>query len=208
MRSKEIEAYKSKLKLTKAQKEILVGTLLGDGHLETQNGRTYRLKIEHSINQKEYIDWLYSKFKQWTRTEPKMKLKNGEPSTHYFNTYSHGAFRFYAQQFYVGKEKRIPKLIGKMLTPLSLAIWFMDDGSIKSSKHKSVLFHTLGYEKKELEQLQFVLLEKFNLKTSLHKQKQKYWRIYIKSESMGAFKSLVGPYIITSMKYKLGNVDA
>jgi len=43
MYSKEIENQKKRLKLTKRQKEILVGKILGDGHLETQdNGKTYR----------------------------------------------------------------------------------------------------------------------------------------------------------------------
>ena len=45
--SRDIEEYKQHLKLTRTQREVLVGLLLGDGHLETQNGgRTYRLKIE------------------------------------------------------------------------------------------------------------------------------------------------------------------
>lgn len=39
-------------KLTEQQREITVGLLLGDGHLETRtNGRTYRLKVEHSEEQ-------------------------------------------------------------------------------------------------------------------------------------------------------------
>jgi len=60
MRSKQIEEYKNNLRLNKKQKDIIVGLLLGDGHLETQNsGKTFRLKIEHSINQKEYVDMLY-----------------------------------------------------------------------------------------------------------------------------------------------------
>ena len=205
MRSKEIEQHKTQLKLTKIQREILAGTLLGDGHLETQNdGKTYRLKIEHSISQKDYIEWLYSHFKIWIRTEPKIKMKEGKPSTYSFTTYSHGSFRFYAQKYYIGKVKHIPKNIGKMLTVRALAVWFMDDGSIKSSKHSNVLFHTLGYDKKELDKLQLVMLKKFNLKTSLHKQKQNHWRIYIASESMTHFKSLVEPYILPSMMYKLG----
>ena len=48
MNTKEIREYKNTLKLTDIQKSILIGTLLGDGHLETQDeGKTYRLKIEH-----------------------------------------------------------------------------------------------------------------------------------------------------------------
>ena len=43
-----------KMKLSREQREILVGILLGDAHLETQNrGRTYRLKVEHSLKEKE-----------------------------------------------------------------------------------------------------------------------------------------------------------
>ena len=42
-------------------KEMLVGKILGDGCLETQNnGATWRLKIEHSFKQKEYVDHQYS----------------------------------------------------------------------------------------------------------------------------------------------------
>ena len=50
--------------LTKNQQEILVGLLLGDGHLETRNnGRTYRLKVEHSDEQSDYTEWLFQIFK-------------------------------------------------------------------------------------------------------------------------------------------------
>jgi hypothetical protein len=62
-----INNLKKKLKLTKKQKSILVGKILGDGHLETQNkGKTYRLKVEHSIEQKEYVDWLYYELKKFS----------------------------------------------------------------------------------------------------------------------------------------------
>jgi hypothetical protein len=55
MNIKEIEEIKKNLKLTKKQRGIIVGLLLGDGHLETQNnGKTYRLKVEHSLEQKDY----------------------------------------------------------------------------------------------------------------------------------------------------------
>ena len=64
MRSNEIESYKKTLKLSNFQKEVLAGTLLGDGCLETQNkGRTYRLKVEHSLTQKDYVNWKYEIFK-------------------------------------------------------------------------------------------------------------------------------------------------
>src|SRR5580704_16538855 len=113
MRSKEIEEYKNLLKLTKRQRTIIVGTLLGDGHLETQNGgRTYRLKIEHSIKQKAYVDWLYREFSEWSLTPPKVKSKQlyGIKFENYcFQTLSTGQLRFYGQAFYdANKKKRVP----------------------------------------------------------------------------------------------------
>lgn len=209
MNTKEISDKKKKLSLTQKQREVVVGLLLGDGHLETQNnGRTYRLKIEHGIEQKEYVYWLYDLFKDWVIGEPKLKLRNGEESSYWFNTISHGAFRFYAQQFYQNKKKRIPSVLKKILTKQSLAIWYMDDGSRKSEKHQTYNIHTLGFSHKDLKFVQDILEQKFDLPISLHKQKQKYWRIYIPKESSQRFRDIIHKYIIPSMKYKLGNKNA
>ena len=61
MRSRAIEAYKTTLRLSDVQREILVGILLGDACLETQNaGRSYRLKIEQGIAHAAYVQHLYS----------------------------------------------------------------------------------------------------------------------------------------------------
>lgn len=208
MYSKKIEDYKKSLKLTKFQRELIVGMLLGDAHLETQSqGRIYRLKVEQSFKQKEFVDWLYAEFKAWTNQEPKKRIVR-DLVRYGFTTYSHGNLRFYGQQFYSKGKKVIPKTIGKLLTPATLAVWFMGDGSWKSQKHKTFIIHTLGYTKSDLQRVQEVLEIKLGIKTSLHMQKGKYWRLYIISESADTFKKLVEPYILPSMKYKLGNIDA
>ena len=64
MRSRIIEEYKNKLSLTDRQKEILIGTTLGDAHLEKlYTPELSRLKIEHSFKQKEYVNWMYKMLK-------------------------------------------------------------------------------------------------------------------------------------------------
>ena len=210
MNTKEIREYKKTLKLNDLQRSILVGTLLGDGHLETRDeGKTYRLKIEHQLLQNDYTEWLYDHLKEWIGGGIYRKLKTQKEYVG-FTTYSHGAFRFYGQQFYVNRKKIIPKMIGKLLDPLSIAIWFMDDGSWKSKKHKTFIIHTLGFTKSDLELVQKVLETKFKIKTSLHRQKEKYWRLYINSESAKDFENIIRPYtsIIGSMKAKMGNMNA
>ena len=209
MNSKVIENYKKNLKLNPLQREIIVGLMLGDGHLETQNqGRTYRLKIEYSENQREYIDWLYEIFKDWADKPPQLKIKTLKSGTIvkslYFSTYSHGALRFYGQIFYSSGVKIIPKIISKLLTPLGLAIWFMDDGSWKSNHHKTYIIHTDGYKKKDLLIIEKCLKDKFNIGIALHKQYDNF-RIYVKTESAIRFKDLIQDYLVPGMKYKLGN---
>jgi hypothetical protein len=207
MNTDEIKKLKEGLKLTQRQRDILVGTLLGDGHLETQNnGRTYRLKVEHSIAQREYVEWLYEEFKQWVRSEPYVRhRKNGQTFVG-FTTYSHGAFRFYGHQFYDDNRKKVvPKQIHKWLKPLGIAVWYLDDGSQKSAKHSTYILHTNAFKKVELERLQKTLVQ-YGIQTSLHKQGQGVWRIYVLTKSARMLKAVVQKYVghIDAMKYKIG----
>ena len=206
MNAKIIENHKKKLKLTQRQRQIIIGKILGDGHLETQNnGKTYRLKVEHSIKQKEYVDWFYQEFKEWILAKPKKKrkIRNGKLSYNYWvNTLTSGSFRFYAHQFYKDKKKIIPKLIHRWLTPLSLAVWFMDDGSIKSKNHKARIINTQGFEKKEVLRLMSALKSKFGIQSKLRKQKDGY-QIMILSENADEFAMLIKNHLHPSMKYKI-----
>lgn len=206
MYSKEIEAHKKTLRISDSQRDILVGLILGDGHLETQNnGKTYRLKVEQSANKAEYVQWLYKSFENFVLNKPKSKekIRNGVVTENiWFSTLSHGSFRFYAQQFYVNGKKVIPKIIGKLLTPLSMAVWFMDDGSIKSKFHRAKIINTQCFAKKEVLLLIKILKDKFKINAKLREQKDGY-QIYIISESINNFRKLVEEYIIDSMRYKL-----
>ena len=208
MNTKEIRKIKESLTLTKRQRSIIVGLILGDGHLETRDkGRTYRLKVEHSLEQEDYTKWLFNEFRDWIpASKPYIKVrKSGQKSTG-FTTYSHGVLRFYGKAFYSDDGvKFIPKMIKKVLTPLSVAVWFMDDGSRKSLKHNAYNIHTLGYTKKDLRILQGALEDNFDIETSLHSQRGKYWRMYIPSNSAKQFTELIKKYVqlIQSMQHKL-----
>jgi len=206
MYSKQIETYKKKLRLTKRQREVIVGTLLGDGHLEwQQKGKVPRLLIEHSIKQKDFVDWKYKELKSLVRTPPKIKeraVNSKVYQKYWFRTLSLSSFRFYHHQFYQENKKVVPKLVHKWLTPLALAIWFMDDGSIKSKYHKARIINTQRFKKSDVERLISVLSEKYGVSAKLRKQKEGY-QIYLLSETINRFVEIVKPYIIPSMMYKL-----
>jgi hypothetical protein len=207
MRSRAIEAYKSTLQLTPEQREVLVGLLLGDVCLESQNrGRTYRVKVEQSAEHEPYLRHLYGLFRPWVLSPPYQRqasARNGSATTSWaFNTVSHAAFRFYAHQFYGEQGKQVPNLIHRWLTPRGLAHWFMDDGSMKSSQSKGVIFNTQGFTKPNVEQLALVLQARFALQAKARRQPDGH-QIYVSGSSYERVVELIGPHLIDEMRYKL-----
>jgi len=207
MNTKEIRERKKQLRLSKRQRELIVGLLLGDGHLETQNsGRTYRLKVEHGSAQRDYLVWLAKEFQEWIQTDWYEKQRK-EKVVYGFTTVSHPAFRFYAKQFYQNGKKRMPPLIKRLMSPLALAIWFLDDGSAKSSKHKSLVIHSLGYSKADLVLVQETL-ESLGIQSSQHKQRNDTARLYFPYESAQIIANFVRPLLkeLPLFAYKVENI--
>lgn len=209
MRSRKIEAYKLTLSLTAAQREMLVGLLLGDACLETQNGgRTFRMRVEYSLKNRSYAEHVYEQFREWVLSPPRVRevRSRGHRSQNVaFSTLSHGALRFYAQQFYSDRRKRVPPLIEKLLTPRGLAYWFMDDGSMKSTQSKAVILNTQGYERKEVGTLVALLQGRFGLEATERTQREGY-QVYVSGRSYERFVALVETWIHPSMRYKIPEV--
>ena len=183
-----------------------MGKLLGDGHLETRtDGRTFRLKIEHSMAQKDYVDWQYQELQSLAASPPRRKVQivlGKEYVKYWFNSISTGGLRFYGQQWYQDRKKHIPERIDRWLTPLTMAVWFMDDGSIKSKYHHAKIINTQSFSKIDIERLIGVLHGKYGIKAKLRPQKEGY-QIYLLSETIDSFKKAVMPYLVPSMMYKV-----
>lgn len=191
--------------LTKRQKDILIGLILGDGCLE-KNGNNVRLRVEHGLKQGKYFRWLYEEFRnisQKPRIVSNKHSKNGKVYERlHFSTLSLECLNSYQSIFYKDKLKIIPGNIEKLLgTSLSLAIWFMDDG-YKRNDCNALRISSDSFSKKDQLRLVKCLENNFYVKSKLHK-KGKNWNIYIPQNYSLIFCDLVGPYIIPSMKYKV-----
>ena len=205
MRSRAIEAYKTTLRLSDVQREILVGILLGDACLETQNaGRSYRLKIEQGIAHADYVQHLYSVLRDWVLSPPRPKQGQTRGVTTLnlaFQTVSHIELSFYGELFYRNRRKIVPEAIGELLTSRGLAYWFMDDGSMKSSESKGVLFNTHAFSSDDVDRL-IEVLAKFGLLARMRRQSDGN-QIYVSGVSYERFVELVDPYVIEAMRYKV-----
>ena len=117
-----------KLEVSNRQVEILIGCLLGDAYL-TKLGK---IQIEQSDKQREYLYWKhselasisYSQIKEVTRFE-----KRDDRVTKSFRFWTRQYFREWREKFYQKDRKIFPKELAKWITPLAVAVWYMDDGS-------------------------------------------------------------------------------
>jgi len=191
-------------KLNSRQRDLLVGKLLGDGCLE-KNGKHSRLKIDQTFVQKDYVFWLYKYFSNFSSKPYKLEVYDRRTCKKYyhcrFSTRSIPIFDYWRNLFYKNRRKIIPKSIAKLMSPLVLAIWYMDDGYLRKDC-KGIYLCTSGYKLKEQKILQKMLLKKFSLKTKLHFASGNV-RIYIPSSEVQSFIKIIKRYILPSFSYKL-----
>lgn len=210
LRGKALIEYKSCLKLTNQQREILVGTLLGDASIPLKLGKpTYQVKFEQQIDKQEYVQHLYQIFEPFVGTPPKIRnIKGGgarDRQSIWFRTYGHPAFKFYYELFYRQnafndkRKKRVPKNIHKLLTPQALAYWFMDDGTLSNQDY---VFATQSFELSDQKRLQNALKKVFGIQVNIHKDKNKY-RLYIRRNSEPVFIKAISEFVNPVFFYKI-----
>jgi len=195
------------LHLSNTQKDVLIGTILGDACIESCTKES-RIQIAHSEKQKNLVMWKYNHLKEWTLSPPKRIVFKDSRShkTYYrwrFRTFSHPEFTRYKEIFYQNSRKIIPKNIAELLrSPLSLAVWYMDDGKRRPDCRGAYL-DTICFPVKEQKRLMRCLEENFGIKgTRLHWNGDGY-HIYIPYTSTPRLTALIKRYIIPSMIYKL-----
>nr|YP_009106743.1 putative LAGLIDADG homing endonuclease [Elliptochloris bilobata]AIT95635.1 putative LAGLIDADG homing endonuclease [Elliptochloris bilobata] len=190
----------NRVSVTREQKEILLGILLGDAHMEVApDGKSARLKIEQSVRKQAYVEHLHHVFQDWFpgKIVPASHSNNLKFSTKYSSS-----LLFYHTQFYGEKGRCVPRWMEHSFTARSLTYLFMDDGGIKSKSSKGVYINLYGLERKEQEFLCQILRRKFELQAKVVRDRH-YYRIYISGHSYDVLVALLDPYILPSVRYKI-----
>ena len=194
------------MELSERQKAIIVGGLLGDSSIE-KRWQNPRIRFAHSVVQKDYLFWKYRELQNIVNCEPKLiQGKHWKTAKVYeswqFGTCALPEFLYYWNLFCPNGHKIIPHNISKLLTePISLAVWFMDDG-YKRNDCNAFRLSTDGFTLEEQKVLQNVLENNFRIKNKLHK-KGNYWNIYIPKDSANLFVEIIKPYIVPNLLYKI-----
>ncbi len=155
------------------------------------------LEINHSIKMKNYVDWKYQILKSIVLSPPKSRKGNGNRIAYRFFTRQHPEITKLFKRFYVKGEKRIPDNL--ILDPISLAIWYMDDGSKCGTSNYYLNTQQFSVE----DQMKLIAcLKKFKVVATLNRDKT-YWRIRIIMATVPTFKNLIQEYVVPSLQYKI-----
>ncbi len=193
--------------LSDRTKEVILGTLLGDGSLKKQkNYANVRIQFRHSEKDSEYFFW---KAKQLQEIAGNKSVNLQKPDGYSKNNklrFLSRALPALTQLHELTHKKntlRIRRMWLNNMTPLSLAIWWCDDGSLIGEGGRKGVFCTDGFDKESVKVLAQYLDKVWNIRTKVApvgrkrdgKQEQ-YWRLWIQSpEELKKFLRIIIPHI-------------
>jgi recombination protein RecA len=201
VRQDNAEGSSRSVELSSAQRAVLVGTLLGDGCL-AKHGRHHRLHIKHKLAHRSLVEFKYRMFRDFISMRLHVfdqRLGSARHRCVQFATRTNPVFTKWHGYFYDDGRKTVPHDIARHLSPLALAVWFMDDGA---ADYAGVTLQTHGFREAEVELLSGVLGRKFTLTANLRRNKGN-WLIYIRSSSVAHMRDVVRPYLLPEFEYKL-----
>ena len=199
--------------LDHGQKQLLIGSLLGDGRVTVHNAYT----CTHSIKQKGYLIYKMKKLSNiWTgkihdaeHLDPQGKLQKAVLSTTGCNRY----IAELRKLFYLPDGKKIVPVdfLYENLEAEGLAYWYMDDGSYHK-KNKLARLHTEGFLKSDIDKLIHFFKKKFNLtvkayKSGLNKLNIQMYCLAMPVHETANFIALIKDYVIPMFHYKIGKYD-
>lgn len=192
--------------LSNLQLDILTGLMLGDGNLEHNGYRGTRLQVKQSEEKREYVFWLYDQFADLTKTPPQQRQ---DTQQWYFGTRFYEDLQDLRKVFYSDRKKVLPEDIAKrMQSPLTIAVWFMDDGRLdfRAKSHFAYHISTDSFTESEVLLLQDILFENFGIVANTYLslcRGKRYPKLYIGKEGRDQFTELVAPYLLPCFEYKI-----
>lgn len=182
------------LSVTQRQMSIILGSILGDAYIYPQG----KICFEHSNLQKEYLFWKYCELKTYPKVASVLRTdKRTNTTTASYRFFLRQYFRPLRRAFYTENQKRVPAEISDWISPLLLAVWYMDDGYLDRGKYPQLMTESFVVE--DVLFLKHLLKDKMSIKANLSSKN----RIVICSQSTERFFQVIRPHIHTSLKYKL-----
>lgn len=194
---------------------LILGSLLGDGSLKIHPGYSNaRFSFRHSMKQQSYFDWKVDQLREISGNKSVFLQKPDGYSKSAKLRYKSIALPALTEIYdLTHKRKRfvIKRKWLNLMNDLSLAIWWLDDGSLVSNTRKGVIC-TDGFDEASVKLLAQYLKVVWNISTSVGTVKKKkdslqdqYFRLWIRSgEELKKLLRIIAPHVHQmDMLYKL-----
>jgi len=161
-------------------KAIILGSLLGDGSLKISKGyRNARYSFRHSEKYKDYFFWKVKEMKGISSDNCWWREKDGKLR---YQSLALGSLTEIYNYTHKRKKLEIRRRWLNLMTPLSLAVWWMDDGSLIKNSRQGV-FCTDSLDLKSQKVLSRYLYKVWGVEVKIGKSRD-YYRLYIRSTEM------------------------
>jgi recombination protein RecA len=182
--------------------DFMTGCLLGDGCLYTPKGYTHSSIYQEHGPEAEYLRWKANHLARWLGAkiyeyDNFSKVQQKMRHDWFLITRSSQALHQLSSEWYGRSRKHIPLKYLDSLTPLGLAVWFMDDGYWYSEP----VFCTDNFAPSEVDALCDLLGSRWGI-DALPMRQGLNLRTRIRLSSSRKFIEIIGPYVVPTMLYK------
>ena len=208
------------------KKSFVIGMLLGDGHTSLGRGAiNYNLSCTHNPSQYEYLVWKmeilkenlkksYWIYQKQTHFSGKAVFAGNEGKVYTMYSATLGTHTLVTQvrnEMYVGNIKIVTPDILRQLTPIGLAVWYMDDGNLAhkknlngSIKSRNVTLHIEGFDTESQRNIVNYFSEFWGIESKLHKTRDKF-KLWMNTPNSIKFLKIVARYVdfVHCMHYKI-----
>jgi len=195
------------------QEQVVIGSVLGDGHLYRQDTPKCNSGFKVSHIEREYSLWKYNQLKSTGLLNPPTPRRRLDKHTSWLLQSRRNPFFTSLRALFYPEGKKIITLdLLRKLTILGLAVWYMDDGNL-SLRHTAHSWRSLrGYPRVSLATCDFTyqenevirdwFKEKYGFHFHINLNPYPLLRLGLNKE-VNEFISMIKPFIIPSMERKV-----
>lgn len=185
--------------------EILTGTLLGDAYLG-KTGKGYRIELKHAVSQQEWLAWkakrLSSAFDFSFDYITDTRGFKGLPQVRAVSRLHPELDDVYFEWYEDDGKKYISLSSMLTITPLALAVWIMDDGTLNKKRYT---IYSQSFTRDENDYLCEYLNDTFGLHARTRKHRDNEWVISFMAKDFNYISGYLEKYFakdVPSMAYK------
>ena len=186
--------------LSHTQEQIILGKLLGDGSLSTTK---VSARLDWGHTNKALTEWTARGLGNLSAGRRVTQI-SGYGSLMYRAGTHNSVFILNKFESFVYRGKKIvPEWVSEELTPLAIAFWYMDDGSLghHSAQNDRAHFAVCGFTKKDCSVL-IRGLRRFGIH-AIYYVADGYSRLRLNTDDAERLFALIAPYIPVELQYKL-----